>query len=96
MNIQPNFYYLSMDDLDMIYSPSNSFVDSNDYISESPESFEDPDSDYEPGSHDSGMVLVVVMIYDKFHHLLPYQIDNKVVRTIFIIPSMPTQIIGTV
>ncbi len=54
MNIQQIFYYLSMDEIDMVYSPFYDFNDSNDYMSESTESFSDPDSDYEPDSDDSG------------------------------------------
>ncbi len=48
------FYFLSMDEIDMVYSPFYDFNDSNDYMSESTESFSDPDSDYEPDSDDSG------------------------------------------
>lgn len=54
MNIQPMFKYLSMDDIDMIYIPFNDFNNFNDYMSESTESFSDPDSDYHPDTDDSG------------------------------------------
>ena len=55
MNIQPNFYYLSMDDIDLnLRFRSLLLFESNDYMSESTETFSDPDSDYEPDSDDSG------------------------------------------
>jgi hypothetical protein len=55
MNIQPNFYYLSMDDIDLNLRFSSLLLfESNDYMSESTETFSDPDSDYEPDSDDSG------------------------------------------
>ena len=58
MNIQPNFYYLSMDDIDLNLNLGSllSFLnnDYDDYMSESTETFSDPDSDYEPDSDDSG------------------------------------------
>ena len=57
MNIQPNFYYLSMDDIDMnldLNLSSLLLFESDDYMSESTETFSDPDSDYEPDSDDSG------------------------------------------
>jgi hypothetical protein len=55
MNVQPNFYYLSMDDIVLNLSLSSLFLfESDDYMSESTETLEDPDSDYEPDSDDSG------------------------------------------
>jgi hypothetical protein len=55
MNIQPNFYYLSMDDIDLNLNLSSLLLfESDDYMSESTETFSDPDSDYEPDSDDSG------------------------------------------
>jgi len=55
MNIQPNFYYLSMDDIDLNLNLSSLLLfESDGYMSESTESFSDPDSDYEPDSDDSG------------------------------------------
>ena len=57
MNIQPNFYFLSMDDIDLILNLNLSSLllfDSDDYMSESTETLVDPDSDYEPDSDDSG------------------------------------------
>jgi hypothetical protein len=55
MNIQSMFYYLSMDDIDLnINLGSLLLFESNNYMSESTESFSDPDSDYEPDSDDSG------------------------------------------
>jgi hypothetical protein len=57
MNIQPNFYYLSMDDIDLnldLNLSSLLLFESDDYMSESTETLEDPDSDYEPDSDDSG------------------------------------------
>ena len=55
MNIQPNFYYLSMDDIDLNLRFSSLLLfESDDYMSESTETFSDPDSDYEPDSDDSG------------------------------------------
>jgi hypothetical protein len=54
MNIQPNFYYLSMDDIDLNLRFSSLLLfESDDYMSESTETLEDPDSDYEPDSDDS-------------------------------------------
>ena len=58
MNIQPNFYFLSMDDIDLNLNLDSllSFFnnDYNDYMSESTETFDDPDPDYIPDSDDSG------------------------------------------
>ena len=57
MNIQPIFYYLSMDDIDLnldLNLSSLLLFESDDYMSESTETLEDPDSDYEPDSDDSG------------------------------------------
>jgi len=57
MNIQPNFYFLSMDDIDLNLNLNLSSLllfESDDYMSESTETLEDPDSDYEPDSDDSG------------------------------------------
>jgi hypothetical protein len=54
MNIQPNFYYLSMDDIDLNLNLSSLLLfESDGYMSESTESFEDPDSDYDPDSTDN-------------------------------------------
>ncbi len=57
MNNQPNFEYLSMDGIDLnIEIGSLLFFlnnDSNDYMSLSSISENDPDSDYEPDSEDS-------------------------------------------
>ena len=55
MNIQPNFYFLSMDDIDLNLNLSSLLLfDSDDYMSESTETLEDPDSDYTLDSNDSG------------------------------------------
>ena len=55
MNIQPNFYYLSMDDIDLNLNLSSLLLfESDDYMSESTETLEDPDSTYESDSDDSG------------------------------------------
>ena len=55
MNIQPNFYYLSMDDIDLNLNLSSLLLfESDGYMSESTETLEDPDSDYEADSDDSG------------------------------------------
>ena len=55
MNIQPQFYYLSMDDIDLNLNLSSLLLfESDDYMSESTETLLDPDSDYEPDSDDSG------------------------------------------
>ena len=55
MNIQPNFYYLSMDDIDLNLNLSSLLLfESDDYMSESTETYEDPDTDYIPDSDDSG------------------------------------------
>ncbi len=58
MNIQPNFYYLSMDDIDLNLNLGSllSFLnnDYNDYMSESTETYDDPATYYIPDSDDSG------------------------------------------
>ena len=44
-----------MDDIDLILRFSSLLIfESDDYMSESTETLEDPDSDYEPDSDDSG------------------------------------------
>lgn len=54
MNIQPIFYFLSMDDIDLNLNLSSLLLfESDDYMSESTETLVDPDSDYEPDSNDS-------------------------------------------
>jgi hypothetical protein len=57
MNIQPDFYNLSMDDIDLNINLDGLLLflnnDYNDYMSESTETYSDPDSDYEPDSDDS-------------------------------------------
>ncbi len=58
MKTQSNLYYLSMDDINLNLNLGSllSFFnnDYNDYMSESTETYGDPDTDYIPDSDDSG------------------------------------------